>query len=55
MTSLKVENMKKAPKNRHMKMSTHQTAKMIQLMTSSRINTKKTKKVPPSKMTAQKK
>ena len=54
MTSLKMDKKKKAPKKRHMKMSTHQTRKIIEVTTSSKINTKMTKKMPPLKMTAQK-
>ena len=54
MTSLKMENRKKAPKKRHMKMSTHKTGKMIQVTTSSKIKTKMTKKTPPLKMRVQK-
>ena len=54
MKLLKMEKMKKAPKKRNMKMSTHQTGKMIQITTSSKINTKMTKKTPPLKMTARK-
>ena len=55
MTSLKMEKRKESPNKRHMKMSTHQTGKMIQVTTSSKIKTKTTKKTPPLKMTAQKK
>ena len=36
-------------------MSAHQTGKMIQVKTSSKINTKLTKKTPPLKMVYQKK
>ena len=50
--SLRIENIKKAPKKRHTKMRTHQTGKMIQVTTSSEINTRITKKMPPLKMTA---
>ena len=38
-----------------MNMSTHQTGKIIQVTTSSKIKTKMTKKTLPLKMTAQKK
>ena len=55
MTSLKSWKRKKASKKRHMKMSTHQTGRMIQVKTSSKINTKTTKKTSPLKMMAQKK
>ena len=54
MISLKIEKRDKALKKRHMKMRTHQTGKMIQVTTSSKIKAKITKKVPPLKMTSQK-
>ena len=37
MKTLKMDKMKKAPKKRQMKMSTHQTGKMTQVTTSSKI------------------
>ena len=55
MAFLKMEKMNKASKKRHMKMITHQTVRMTQVTTSSKINTKMTKKTPPLKMMAQKK
>ena len=55
MTSLKMEKRNKSSKKRNMKMSTHQTGKMIQVTTSPKIKTKMTKRMPPLKMTAQKK
>ena len=53
-TSPKMENMKKALNKRHIKMSTHQTERMIQVTISSNIKTKITKKTPPLKMTSHK-
>ena len=47
MTSLKIENRKKESKKIKKKMSIHQTGKMNQVTTSSKINTKLTNKTPP--------
>ena len=55
MKLLKMEKMKKVPKKRNTKMSTYKTGEMIQVTTSSKIETKMTKETPPLKMTAQKK
>ena len=54
MTSLKMDERGKSSKKRHMKISTHQTYKMLQLTASSETKTKLIKKTPPSKMAAQK-
>ena len=53
-TTLRMEKRKKSTKKRQMKMITHRIRKMTQVTTSSKINTKLTKKMPPSKMMAQK-
>ena len=55
MTSLKMEKRRKSSKKRHMNISTHQTRKMIQVTTPSKIKTKTTKNMPPLKVTAQEK
>ena len=53
MTSLKMEKRGKSLKKTHMKMSTLHIGKITQVTTSSKIKNKLTKKIPPSKMTAQ--
>ena len=48
-TSLKMDRRNKAPKKRHVKISTHHTVEMIQVTISFQIKTKMTKKTPPLK------
>ena len=53
-TSLKIKKRNETLKKSHMKIRTHQTGRMIQVTTSSKIKTEITKKIPPLKVTAQK-